>query len=501
MRRALLAGAVLAALAVPAAPAAAADGQRSVIQDDPLLLHQGADVRNRTLDDIKALGADTIRLMVLWRSVAPRPGSKRRPRFDATDPGAYKPGAWDPYDDVMRGAAARGLEILLTPSSPVPVWASRCRGRKKDDRRACKPDSKQFGKFVQALGRRYDGTYADENQGGGVLPRVSRWSIWNEPNIAGWLNPQYKRVRGVTIAYAAYLYRALALRGIAALARTGHGAAEVLLGETAPIGRETGPLSTRPVSPKIFLRELFCLDAAGRKLRGKAASVRGCRGRLRFAVGGFAHHPYTRGGSQPPTTRGGPNEITMASLSRLTQALDRAARAGRLPRGLPVWLTEFGFQTDPPDRLFGVTEEQQARFINQSDYMAWRNRRVVSVAQYKVLDEPRVANFQTGLRFIDGRAKDAYQAYKLPLWVVRRGDELVVYGQVRPAPAGAREEVLLQNGSDGGGPFSTVVRVAVESERGHFTAVIPARPGTWRLRWTPSSGGGTVTSRVATPAG
>jgi hypothetical protein len=492
--------AVIAALATSAAPALAGDGQASIIQDDPLLLHQGPDVRNRTLDDIRALGADTIRLAVLWRSLAPKPGRAKAPRFDATNPAAYPVGAWDPYDDVVRGASARGLGVLMTPSSPIPVWASGCRDRKADERRACKPSSKLFAAFVRALGRRYDGTYADENQGGGVLPRVSQWSIWNEPNISGWLQPQYALVGKTKIAYAAYLYRALATRSIAALAATGHGAAEVLLGETAPLGRTTGPLATRPVSPRIFIRELLCLDRRGRKLRGRAAAIRGCRGKIRFNVGGYAHHPYTRGGSQPPTVKGGPDEITLAATSRLTKLLDQGARAGRIAHALPIHFTEFGFQTNPPDRLFGVTEEQQAQFINQSDYMAWRNRRVQSVAQYKVYDEPKVANFQTGLRFVDGRPKDAYPAYKLPLYVVRRGGELVIYGQIRPAAENAREEVQLQRGADFDGPFTTILRVAVQSPRGHFTTTIPYEAGTWRLRWAPSTGGATVTSRVATPA-
>lgn len=501
MRRALLAGAALAAFALPAAPAGAADGQVSVIQDDPLLLHQGAAVRNRTLDDMKALGADTVRVMVLWRDLAPRANAKRAPkRFRAKDPAAYDVARWDGYDDVVRGITARGMDVLLTPSSPVPVWASRCRDRPRDERRVCKPDSKAFAAFVRALGRRYDGTYRDENQDGGVLPRVGQWSIWNEPNIPGWLEPQYVRRGGVKIAYAAYMYRALARRSIAALRRTGHGAGEVLLGETAPLGRETGPLATRSVAPKIFLRELFCLDALGRRLKGRAAAIRGCRGKLGFAVGGYAHHPYTRGGSQPPTTRGSSTEITMASLSRLSLALDQAARAGRIPGGLPIHLTEYGFQTNPPDRLFGVSETKQAQFINQSDYMAWRNRRVVSVAQYKINDEPRVANFQTGLRFVDGRAKQAYNAYKLPLWVVRRGEELVIYGQVRPAAENSPEVVLVQRADRAGGSFTTVSTVAVQSVRGHFTTVLPAQPGVWRLRWVPSSGGGAVNSRVAKPA-
>ena len=501
MRLARLAGAVLAVLAIPAAPAQAADGQVSVIQDDPLLLSQGPDVRNRTLEDMRTLGADVVRVSVQWRSVAPKPDANRRPRFEAKNPAAYGGPAWDVYDEVVRGAQARGMAVLLTPTSPVPQWASRCRDRKPADRRACKPDSKQFAAFVQALGHRYSGAYTDENQGNGVLPRVSLFSIWNEPNIAGHLNPQYAMVRGTRIAYSAYLYRALATRAIKALARTGHGAGEVLLGETAPIGRSTGPLSTRPVAPRIFVRELFCLTKRGRRLSGRAARARGCKRRFRFKVGGYAHHPYSRGGSQPPTARSAKDDITMSSLSRLSKALDAGARAGRIPRRLPIHLTEYGFQTDPPDRLFGVTEVQQARFINQSDYMAWRNRRVVAVGQYKVVDEPKVAGFQTGLRFIDGRTKDAYQAYRLPLWIQRRGSELVVYGQVRPAAPGARVEVQLQNGGDNDGPFSTVQTIVVESERGHFTSVVPYQSGTWRLRWQPAGGFTAVNSRVATPAG
>ena len=59
-------------------------------------------------------------------------------------------------------------------------------------------------------------------------------------------------------------------------------------------------------------------------------------------------------------------------------------------------------------------------------------RGCASVAQYKLIDEAALASFQTGLRFIDGRAKPAYDAYRLPIWVSGRGSRLRVYGQVRP---------------------------------------------------------------------
>ena len=88
----------------------------------------------------------------------------------------------------------------------MPAWASRC---KKGKKATCKPRPKAYGAFVTALGRRYSGRYADENQGGGLLPRVSRWSLLNEPNQPGWLTPQYERKKHRLVATAAVVYRAL----------------------------------------------------------------------------------------------------------------------------------------------------------------------------------------------------------------------------------------------------------------------------------------------------
>ena len=105
-----------------------------------------------------------------------------------------------------------------------PRRAGACRklacGGSAEKRRACRPNAKQFGLFVRALGTRYSGTYADENQGGGTLPRVDRWSMWNEPNQPGWLNPQSTSVGGRRVITAARIYRDLARSGFASLRAT-----------------------------------------------------------------------------------------------------------------------------------------------------------------------------------------------------------------------------------------------------------------------------------------
>jgi hypothetical protein len=466
LRLALLCGALFL---LCAAPASAARNQESIFEDEHQLLELGPGTANAALDDIHSLGADSIRSLVLWQRVAPR-GGKRPPAFNGADPRSYPPSAWDPYDDLVRGAGVRGLGLLLSPTTPGPKWASGCRKKKP----SCKPSAAAYRAFVAALGTRYSGSYPDENQGGGVLPRVTRWSLGNEPNQPGWLTPQYERKRGRVVATAATVYRALARAGIAGLRASGHGGDQILLGETAPIGRTSGSLAKRPIPPVQFLRALFCLSPR----HGP-----GCKHFKKLAVSGFAHHPYQRGGSRPPTARPqASGEITISSPSRLRRVLDAAGRAHRIPRRLAVFYTEFGFQTNPPDLLFGVRAKLQSAYINQSDWMAYRDPRVRSVSQYKLVDEAALSSFQSGLRFVSGRPKPAYAAYRLPIWVHRRGSRIQVYGQVRPAPNATPQVVQIQV-KPKGGAFTTVKTVTVTSRYGQFLTRVPKRAGRWRLVW------------------
>jgi hypothetical protein len=176
-------------------------------------------------------------------------------------------------------------------------------------------------------------------------------------------------------------------------------------------------------------------------------------------------------------------EITVGSASRLKRLLDQGGRARRIPRRLPIHYTEFGFQTNPPDRIFGVRPAQQAAYLNESDWIAYRDPRIRATAQYKLIDEAALSSFQSGLRFLDGTAKPAYAAWQLPIWVVRRGSGVRVWGQVRPAADSAAVSVEVQHRPAGSGGFETVQTVAVGSRKGFFLVTIPNRSGgTWRLR-------------------
>jgi Cellulase (glycosyl hydrolase family 5) len=472
--------AVVALAALPAASAQASKTQQSIIQDEHQMLELGPAVQARALDDAANLGADIIRVNVAWSRYAPSPKSKKRPKkFNGSNPAAYAQRKFAMLDSLIAGAQQRGMQVMLTPTGTIPAWASRCGGSVKA-RSTCKPSPTEFGRFVRALGKRY--------------PQVKLWSIWNEPNLKAWLSPQYSA--GGTLQSAA-LYRSLARSAVAGLRSTGHAKGNtILLGETAPIGSDPslcrrGSAKSRhrcfshflKTRPEDFLRGVFCLSSSGHRLTGAAARAQKCSGYKRLRVNGFAHHPYTNGGGQPPLTRPNAHDITIAVTSRLSRLLDQAGRAGRVPSHLPIWFTEDGFQTNPPDRLFGVTFAQQAAYMNQSDWIAYKNSRVKTVAQYKLIDDAAQSSFQTGVRTTGGAAKPSYDAYRLPIWVSGKGSRATVYGQVRPAPDSTSQQVEVQHAAKAGAAFQTVQTVAVGTRKGQFTVKVANQGGLWRLRW------------------
>jgi hypothetical protein len=487
--RALAGVAGVAACLAMGAPAQASRTQESIFQDDLLLVGSGGGVREQTLDRLQSLGVDTVRVFVPWSQIAPDPTSIARPgNFDATDPGAYPAGAWAPFDDLLSSAQRRGLGVIVTPTAPIPAWASRCGGTIAT-RQSCRPDPGEFGQFVQALGRRWSG---------GSAPRVSRWGIWNEPNVGRWLTPQFVRRGGRLVPASPATYRGLANAAIAALRASGHGGDQVLLGETGPIGHTTGPIDRRPVATAEFWRDLLCLDASGRRLTGRAATEQGCRGARRLDATGISHHPYIQGGSRSPSTPPRPDEITIGSISRLKAIMGQAARRGMLPGGLPLYYTEYGFQTNPPDRVLGVSLTRQAAYLDQSDWIAYRDPAVRGLAQYLLRDDPDIAGFQSGLEFVDGREKPALAAYRFAIWPVRQGVSISVFGQVRPPADGARGTVRVQLRLPGR-QFSDFL-TAKPNAKGFFVVRHWSRRGTWRAIWEPEGDGESLMSRTAQEA-
>jgi hypothetical protein len=475
-RFALAALLCVSALATTAGAAQASKTQESILQDDRVLVSSGPGTQTAALDQLQGLGVDTIHSLVFWNKIAPSSDASKKPSFDASNPAAYPAGAWDAYDDLVRGAKARGIDLILTPTGKSPTWANGCRGKAN-----CQPSAKEFGAFVKAVAKRYSGSYHDENQGGGTLPKVGRWSLWNEPEQGGWLFPQRKS----GVVFSAKIYRELYTAGYSALKATGHGRDKIYIGETAPV---RGGVATGPVE---FLQALFCIDKNGRKLTGKAAKTLGCTKYKTLKFTAVAHHPYNRGAGGPPLKKPkSSGDITLATLDRLFAVLKQAKRAHRISGSTSsVYFTEYGIQSKPPERTsFGVPLTKHAEQLNQAEFVGYKDSRVKSFSQYELFDEPVVTTFNTGLLFANGTAKPALAAYRLPIYAVKSGSKVKIWGAVRSGSGSRSVDILA-----GGKKVKTVTVRGV----GYFTTTV-SKASSYQLSAT--IGGQTFTSRVAKAA-
>ena len=428
MRFFTLTTALLVVFALLPAAASASARQYALFQDENLITENGG-TRAGTLDEVRALGADMIKVQMNWATVAP--GTRRRPvGFDATDPAQY-PG-WGRYDEVLAMAKARGFQVMFALAPPAPGWATPTRG---DRTGVTRPSAREFGRFATAAARRY--------------PGVDVWTLWNEPNHPGHLYPQSTR-GGRPVA--PHHYRAMVRAAVRGLTRGGVGRDPILFGELLPIGKAvSGP--KRNIKPLRFLRAFF----SGRAISG---------------LDGFAYHPYTRSGG-PLVREPSADDATIRSYGRVLRALDSARARGKLrsKRKLPIWNTEFGFQTNPPDP-FGARLRSVPRFWSISElWLSYSNRRVKSISQYTMNDQPGDPSlWQSGLRFANGAAKsDVYGNYRLPILVRQLGPGAVeVRGATRPFGAGSSVQVFQRGRRGGFKPLGGAV--PVRNVRGYFVA-------------------------------
>ena len=291
---------------------------------------------------------------------------------------------------------------------------------------------------------------------------------------------------------SASLYRELLDAAWKNLRSSGHRSDTILFGDTAPSGNDSKDVK-RFMKPLTFVRALYCVDRRLHRLRGRAARRLGCSSSPRrfvtkhpalFKATGYAHHPYQLL-TAPSIKNGDRDWVTMATLHRLTRTLDKVQRRYGRHKHFPLYLTEFGYQT-PPDTL-GVSKRKQAIFINQAEYIASRNRRVRTQAQFLLVDngKPVGLTFQSGLISRKGRRKKpAFAAYRMPVWVSGKGSRRRVWGVIRPAPRNARVLARIQFKRKGAKRFKTVRTVRTSGAHNEFSADLRQRaPGTVRIAY------------------
>lgn len=470
MRRAF--ALLLAVAAVGAAPAPA-DADFEVGMEDEGLLLSNPQLAPAAVLAWRDLGVDVVRIHARWWEIGPA-GSARRPPsgFRAADPGDRRYD-WSRLDNAVALVRNAGMRVMLTITGPGPLWSSGSPSRREP---RYKPSPRYFGAFARAVATRY-------------RDQVDRYLIWNEPNQQGWLQPQWDcdaRRRNCT-PVSPHLYRSL-LRAAVPQVRAGDPGAEIVAGELAPIGNT--PISENtPMKPLPFLRELGCVDALYRTLRSAA-----CRGFRAAQADSFGYHPHPLL-LAPDAPNPDTDEAQFADVERLFTVLDRLRSLGRLRIGRSLHLTEFGYQTNPPDPAVGISLSLQTRYLQQAAYLAWKHRRVRGLSFYQWDDEPvvdrgpgtkRYAGWQTGLRFNSGKPKPVLSTMPAPFVIdLPPGSSSgVMWGHVRP-DASPRVEILIRpRGESEFRPYAAVTT----GPDGVWTRRVTVAPGAaYRYRWTPEA--------------
>jgi hypothetical protein len=447
--------ALACALAALVASSVGAPGARPLevtVQDDALFLHRPPAEVARTARSLRSIGADRVRLTAGWSALAPGATARRRPRFDATNPAAYPADGFRRLDTAVKAARAVGLDVQVDVAFWAPRWAVR-RGT-AGDRQRWAPDPVEFGRFAAAVAKRYSGGYPDPTSPKKKLPAVRLWTTWNEPNHPAFLLPQSERGRdGRWRATSPHVYRAMhetAYDSIKAVSADN----QVLIGGLAAFGAHR-PGPARGIDPLPFTRALACVDDRLEPLRS-----RDCRDFKPLRADGFAIHPYSPT-SAPDVSNPDPGTVQIGDLDRLSNLLAELRKRGRTAQDLPLYVTEYGYETNPPDPRRGVPPDVQARWHGLATWLAWKQPDNRMFAQFLLQDlgpDPRYGsgsprrwqNYQTGLLTYRGEEKPALEAFKLPFWaearVVDGTPAVIAFGQVRPGDDPQRVAIEAQGG-------------------------------------------------------
>lgn len=201
-----------------AAPSAAAIDQRATtvaVNTQQMYFYSQTDT-DTALGLLKAVGVDTIRIMLPWAGAEPVDDT-----FD-----------WAAVDRMIDSAGAHGIKVLATINT-TPDWAA-VPGQQIYT--AAPADLEAYGDFVSAVATRYQGKVAD-------------YEVWNEPNYEGFWEP--------TPDAAAYT----ALLKIAYTAiKAADPNATVIGGSVAAVAEVPGGSAINPVT---YLSQMYAAGAAG----------------------------------------------------------------------------------------------------------------------------------------------------------------------------------------------------------------------------------------------
>jgi hypothetical protein len=291
----------------------------------------------------RAAGAGFVRIPLHWDATAPdlqpaswQPDDPRDPRY-----------RWDNSDEAVVQAVRAGLTPVLQVND-APTWAQRCTSPAVLPSAICDPDPAALAAFATAAASRYSGHLPG-------LPRVQYWQGLNEPNLSLFFFPQFN-TEGK--ALSPDLYRTLI--------NSFYSAVKAVDGSNLVISAGLGPIEVPPwtMGPMHFARLLLCMKGT----RNPRPLAGDCGGGVHFDI--FAIQPYTTGS---PEHEGRVNDVQLGDLPKLQTLLKAADRAdrirGQFPR-TPLWVTEFSWDSQPPDPG-GLPMAIETRWTAEALHRAW----------------------------------------------------------------------------------------------------------------------------------
>lgn len=350
----------------------------------------------------KPTGATFVRITLNWHDVA-FAGPGPDPSNPAND--AYN---WATADGQIRSAANNGLEPIVIVMR-APPWAH---DGGLPAGTSTNPNPVAYRQFAEAVARRYSGSFVPD--GGTALPRVRYWMAWNEPNRRYFLMPQFD---GTTLR-SPEIYRPL-VNALADGVRAvdfppGEPPNLVIAGGLAPLGITGSP------SPMRFMRALLA--------DGKP--------QVKFDI--WSHHPYTSGG--PTHKASGSGNVALGNLRTMRKLLNERFRAGRIDSTTskaPFWVTEFGWDTKPPDKhRYALPTGLHARWTAEALYRMWRNG-ISLVTWFKLRDNPfKLSRYQSGLYTVNGTRKRSFRAFRFPTVALRQPGRILIWGRTPKSTPG-----------------------------------------------------------------
>jgi hypothetical protein len=299
--------------------------------------------------------------------------------------------------------------------------------------------------------------------------------------------PQWVRSADGWWPHSADVYRAMVRAAYPAI-KAAAPDSTVLIGATSSGGSSTPGRSGVP--PLEFIRALACVDA-----RWRPITTGSCAGYTTLPGDGWSHHPYSLR-TVPEAQPINRDKLPVASTPRLLAALRRLVRDGRLaPGAAQVWMTEYGYETSPPDPQAPFSPAEQAGLLARAERLGTADPAVRSWPQFLLRDRPsgpagprmRVAgDWQTGLEDEQGNPKPAYAAFRTPVVAqCRPGGRVLVWGRWRGV-AGAVAQVEREI-AGGWSPAGSSLAVAAPSAAVQ-TTLGWAAGGVVRIHWSAADG-------------